>query len=208
MTPLTDSQRKLVEDYYATWGTPMRFILSKRTRAYRTAISLGHSADDIEQHANLYILQAAKKYDLARGASFSTFAHYYVWSSLSRLIDMKTTKQSRAEQKWMRLDKLFGESGDEYDAHNFLAREHHGHDAGPDKKMLAELVNELPPQMASLIRLRYGLDGRRPMTLRELGRLFRFTKSRALQVQDEALGLMRDSAARRGHDAKTLGLVA
>jgi len=54
-------------------------------------------------------------------------------------------------------------------------------------KMLAELIERLPPREADVVRFRYGLDGGDERTLEEVGRRFNITRERVRQLQSVAL---------------------
>jgi len=49
------------------------------------------------------------------------------------------------------------------------------------------LLDEIEPREADILRLHYGLDGRKPMTLREIGKKLGLTRERIRQIQREAL---------------------
>jgi len=49
------------------------------------------------------------------------------------------------------------------------------------------LLDEIQPREADILRLHYGLDGRKAMTLREIGKKLGLTRERIRQIQREAL---------------------
>jgi RNA polymerase primary sigma factor len=54
-----------------------------------------------------------------------------------------------------------------------------------------ELVNALDDREAEILNLRFGLDGRPPRTLAEVGRRFHVTRERVRQLQNAALHRLR-----------------
>lgn len=56
---------------------------------------------------------------------------------------------------------------------------------------LNQLVEELDPREAEIIRLRFGLDGGKAKTLEEVGEMFKVTRERVRQLQNIALTRMR-----------------
>jgi RNA polymerase primary sigma factor len=56
---------------------------------------------------------------------------------------------------------------------------------------LMELVNALDDREAEILNLRFGLDGRPPRTLAEVGRRFHVTRERVRQLQNAALHRLR-----------------
>ena len=59
------------------------------------------------------------------------------------------------------------------------------------REEVTELVKDLPPREAEILALRYGLDGREPETLEEVGKKFKVTRERIRQLQEMALGKLR-----------------
>jgi len=71
--------------------------------------------------------------------------------------------------------------------------------ANPYEEVVAKTMNEdinemldtLKPNEARVIRLRYGLDGSRPMSLKEVGDICQLTKERIRQIEKRAIVRMR-----------------
>jgi len=59
--------------------------------------------------------------------------------------------------------------------------------ASEEKAKVVRLLDEIEPREAHILRLHYGLDGRKPMTLREVGKKLGLTRERIRQIQREAL---------------------
>jgi RNA polymerase primary sigma factor len=58
-------------------------------------------------------------------------------------------------------------------------------------EQISEFLAELTPREASVIRLRYGLQGADPHTLKEVGEIFKLSRERIRQVEKSALGKLR-----------------
>lgn len=56
-----------------------------------------------------------------------------------------------------------------------------------EKAKALRLLDEIDPREAYILRLHYGLDGRKPMTLREIGKKLRLTRERIRQIRRDAL---------------------
>jgi RNA polymerase primary sigma factor len=75
---------------------------------------------------------------------------------------------------------------------------------GPDEQVQAELrhedlerlIDELPPRDARVVRLRFGLDGRSPMTLDQVGEIYGITRERVRQLENRSLERLRIPALR------------
>jgi RNA polymerase sigma factor (sigma-70 family) len=59
--------------------------------------------------------------------------------------------------------------------------------ADEEKARVLRLLDEIEPREAGVLRLHYGLDGRRPLTLRQIGEKFGLTRERIRQIQRAAL---------------------
>ena len=51
-----------------------------------------------------------------------------------------------------------------------------------------QLLNEMDPREATVLRMRFGLDDREPHTLKEIGETLSLTRERVRQIETEALG--------------------
>jgi RNA polymerase primary sigma factor len=60
------------------------------------------------------------------------------------------------------------------------------------KNDIDDLLLCLTAREARILRLRYGLDSGRPLTLKEVGRKFHLTRERIRQIEQEALLKLRD----------------
>ena len=75
------------------------------------------------------------------------------------------------------------------------------HNPGPDiivrdndeLRRLGELLDVIDDREAKILKLRYGLDGEDPMTLKEIGERIGLTRERVRQIEHEALGKLRDA---------------
>jgi RNA polymerase primary sigma factor len=56
---------------------------------------------------------------------------------------------------------------------------------------LSNMVNSLDPREASIIKLRFGLEGQKELTLEEVGKKFKVTRERIRQLEYLALGKIR-----------------
>jgi RNA polymerase primary sigma factor len=59
------------------------------------------------------------------------------------------------------------------------------------KEQIGRFLEELTPREASILRLRYGLQGSEPHTLKEVGQLFNLSRERIRQVEKSALSKLR-----------------
>ena len=72
--------------------------------------------------------------------------------------------------------------------------------ATPDNKMMKaddlsqvlDLLDQMDPREAKVLRLRFGLEGEEPMTLKDIGGRLGLTRERVRQIEREALGKLRE----------------
>ena len=62
-----------------------------------------------------------------------------------------------------------------------------------DLQQLGELLDKIDEREAKILRLRYGLDGSDPMTLKEIGLKIGLTRERVRQIEHEALAKLRET---------------
>jgi RNA polymerase primary sigma factor len=60
-------------------------------------------------------------------------------------------------------------------------------------RQLEELMEGMDPRAAKILKLRYGLEGEDPLTLKEIGERIGLTRERVRQIEHEALGRLRDA---------------
>ena len=90
-----------------------------------------------------------------------------------------------------------GGDGDELTINEIVADTHN---PGPDEQVhnnddlqhLATLLASIDQRASKILKLRYGLDGEDPMTLKEIGLRIGLTRERVRQIEHESLGRLRD----------------
>jgi RNA polymerase primary sigma factor len=65
------------------------------------------------------------------------------------------------------------------------------------KENLEEVLATLLPREAQVLRLRFGLNGNKPMTLEEVGREFAVTRERIRQIEAKALRKLKHPSRRK-----------
>jgi RNA polymerase primary sigma factor len=62
-----------------------------------------------------------------------------------------------------------------------------------DLQQVMKLLREMDKREATVLRLRFGLDGEKPKTLKEIGEYLGLTRERARQIESEALNKLAES---------------
>lgn len=113
----------------------------------------------------------------------------------------KLTLLKRASQRPTSLDAPVGD-GDGANYSEIIGDEHavNPFEALSDQNMLGQLddlLSVLDERESKIIQTRFGLDGKTPMTLEEVGREFGVTRERIRQLQNIALDKMRKTLRKR-----------
>ena len=61
-----------------------------------------------------------------------------------------------------------------------------------DLQQVLDLLDKLGQREATVLRLRFGLSGRDPMTLKEIGEHLGLTRERVRQIERDALGMLNE----------------
>jgi len=59
-----------------------------------------------------------------------------------------------------------------------------------ERQKVLRLLNEIDPRQAQVLRMHYGLDGKKTMTLKEIGKKLGLTRERIRQIQRSALTML------------------
>jgi RNA polymerase primary sigma factor len=166
---------------------------------------------DLIQEGNVGLMKAVEKYDYRRGNRFSTYALYQIAQELEQELGRQPTAEEIAENmdlpaervRWMlrtsrqpvHLERPVGDESDaelgdfiedvelpqpaETVANNMLTEE------------IGEILDQLTPREARILRLRYGLQDGESRTLKEVGEMFGLSRERIRQLEKEALRKLR-----------------
>jgi RNA polymerase primary sigma factor len=69
---------------------------------------------------------------------------------------------------------------------------------GDELRHMRELLSTIDEREAKILKLRYGLDGEEPMTLKEIGQRIGLTRERVRQIEHETLRKLRDAMVIEG----------
>jgi len=166
-------------------NVPLVLAMAKRTRI------VGVDLTDLISEGNLALLRAVLKFDCARGFKFSTYACRAILKSFSRL----ATRSARHRGHFpVEFDPDLEKS--DYVEQRRVAVED---DCVSElKALMDENAAKLSEVEQTVIRARFALDrdddpSQKAKTLEQVGEMIGVTKERVRQIQNKALGKLRDA---------------
>lgn len=146
---------------------------------------------DLIQDGNFGLMQAIKNYEWRKHIRFSTYATPYIEGAIKNIFrrprwriksSLNALVYPRDEESTTIIDTLVDKKTPAPEA---SASEMSLHD------LVAEKVEKLKPKQRKVIEHRFGLRGRRPKTLREIGQKDGITREAVRQQELEALDRLR-----------------
>lgn len=180
----------------------------------REFLHSGVSRDDLESEARLGLLDAARRFRPELGVQFITYASFWARRRMQTFVARHAAVVRRPERRGTeppraRLDvSLDDPVGANANARwrdvladptaraplaDLLLAE--------DTARVREAVADLPPPWRIIVAMRYGLDGRRPMTLQSIGARLGLSRERVRQLESKALRRMRSTVGVGAHPA-------
>jgi RNA polymerase sigma factor (sigma-70 family) len=183
-------------------------LVVKIAKEYRNA-SIG--LEDLISEGNFGLIEAAERFDPGRGVRFVSYATWWIKKYMLRALERhahftSTPQPGSAPPEGRRAGR--GPRIRIISLHEFMqdsgARdviETLGSEAadGPEEQMLehqlaealASVLDRMPPRESEILAEHYGLAGREPRTLQEIGENYGLTRERVRQLELRALGRAR-----------------
>ena len=182
-----DHRAKAYRAQIAHTNLALVLAMAKRTRMSEIDFS------DLVSEGNMALLRAVDKFDVARGFKFSTYACRAILKAFSR----NGIKLSRYRQ-------LFPTDFDpKLEKSDYLEKKrgHHEDDCvdevrrivGDNRAELTDIEQSVIKHRFALGRLRKKIREDTPLTLEQVGKIIGVTKERVRQIQNKALGKIRQS---------------
>lgn len=188
------AKKKLVE-------SNLRFVV-KIANEYLGYMDL----EDLINEGNLGLMHAAEKFNPSTGNKFITYAVWWIRAYMQKAIRETSTgvkfpsnkfdEMKKSKWKLASLDKAVGNDEEKATLADFIVDERI---MNPEEKFLIhqtelelkQFIKELKPNEKAVIIKRYGLDGKDPMTLSEIGSILGFSKERIRQLESRALNQLK-----------------
>jgi RNA polymerase sigma factor for flagellar operon FliA len=165
-------------------------LLAGRLHA-RLPHDCGIEVADLIQAGNVGLLQAARNYEPARGAPLAGYAKFRIRGEMLDIV-----RRSAESARMTRTSCEASEEGSEVGSR--LPATENSPQVFFFKRQRAQIIREevkrLPPRYRAVVRLRYSGE----MTLRQIGETLSVNESRACQIHQSALQLLKRALRKRG----------
>ena len=204
-------QHALLADWLARHPDPVALLRASLPRVYRCAVEGGFTRDEVNQACLTGGVRAARAFDPARGTAFNTLALPYMRAEVQDLTRRQYRDNSRLGGRGLdSLDRELDANSSDTLAHMLTSRM--CLPGEPERlSALARTVAAVLRRQVScptrrlIVELRWGLGGRKPMTLQAIGRLVGVTAERVRQISVEALERCRPDLERAYDELCTEG---
>jgi len=200
----------------------LRFVVSVAVKYQNLGIPLM----DLINEGNMGLIKAVEKFDVKKGFKFISYARWWIRHYILKAIFEQSTsirmplkyatKFSRDEQaadsdSIEQLKILYHTSSldqklsEDENSETILDTIDDGRYTHPEeivmekslRKIIYEVMEKLKPIEKEVIMRHFGLNGRRPLTLKEIGEKYNLTKERIRQIEHTALQKLRYPMAKR-----------
>ncbi len=144
------------------------------------------SFDELISEGNVALMRSVEKFNFALGNRFSTYATYAIQRHFFRI----SQKCRQQRNRFASDDEPVRDRAEEPRDPESCTPEQVGH----LKHVFATFLEELEPREQQIVVARFGFDGGKPKTFRELGVEMGVCKERIRQIQTRAIGKLRSMA--------------
>ena len=177
---------------YAAWWVRQSILkaLSEKSRMIRLPWNRANELVHIERKRREMMAESTKAADLGRIAEELGMSEDHVHNliSLSRApLSLDSPVQGDAD--FALLGDLIHDTAGKSPEEAAVSRSLSDH--------IRDLLETLTPKEAEILCLRYGLNGEKSLSLREIGRLYRLSRERVRQIEKKAITKLRAPSCRR-----------
>ena len=146
-----------------------------------------NSFEELVSDGNLALMRAVEKFNFALGNRFSTYATYAIQRHFFRM----SHKGRQLRNRFVAADDSLKDRAAEPPASDACSPEQ----VDTLKQLFQGFLRDLEPRERQIVVARFGFDGSRPRTFRDLGSEMGVCKERIRQIQTRALEKIRAMAA-------------
>ena len=180
-------------------------IIYKMANKFYTQNSNAIDKEDLIQEGVIGLIIAAKKYDFNKPnkANFMTYSVHWIYQRLYRFVVGSSSKEignNKLNNSCTSLNTPIGEDG-ETELEEFIEDKDYSFENKEEQIYLEQLRQELEKAMIEcnslreieVLKLRYGWNGQKIMTLEEIGEVFNASMQMIKTIQYRALRKLRNS---------------
>jgi RNA polymerase sigma factor for flagellar operon FliA len=166
-------------------------ILAGRLHA-RLPQDCGIEVADLVQAGNVGLLQAARNFEPDRGAPLAGYAKFRIRGEMLDVV-RRNAESARMINNSCEASEVATESNGQ-SANSHQSSPQSSYVRRQRAQIIGEEITRLPPRYRTVVRLRYSGE----MTLRQIGAALSVNESRACQIHQNALNLLKRALGRRG----------
>ena len=186
----TMKQMKQIEAYLAEAETVKAILI---TSNLRLVVSIAkkfnepsHSFDELISEGNVALMRSVEKFNFALGNRFSTYATYAIQRHFFRI----SHKSRQYRNRFASDDEPVKDRAEEVSDHESCS---------PDqvnylKTLFSKFLHQLESREQQIVLARFGFNGDKPKTFRQLGTEMGVCKERIRQIQTRAIAKLRTMA--------------
>ena len=192
------TNEKLIELYQSGDKTALETLVAqnkglvyKVANSFYTEKTASIDEDDLVQEGFTGLIIAAQKYNsnLKNAAQFSTYAVFWIRQKISRFLKQKNTNEETSLNKPVSEEDGTGELidfiPDEYDSYGAVLRKVYVRQLHDELEQVMDKHCTL--QQREIIKMRFGWNNTKELTLKEIGEILNITGARVRDVQNKAL---------------------
>ena len=169
-------------------------LVYKIANSFYTQKTASIDEDDLIQEGFTGLIIAAQKYNsnLENAAKFSTYAVFWIRQKISRFLHQKNTNEETSLNKPVSEEDGTGELidfiADERDSYGLVLHDVYVRQLHDELEQIMDKYCTL--QQREIIKMRFGWDGTREMTFREIAEIFDLSHARIRDIQNTAFRKM------------------